>query len=52
MEEDTEPGKIVFFGLDPEGTRLRMVGHIAAEDPDLIIIINAMPAEWTKGRKW
>jgi hypothetical protein len=52
MDDSSEPGKLVFFGPDSAGTLLRMVGHRAAEGPDLIIVINAMPAEWTKGRKW
>ena len=52
VDEDTELGKIAFFGLDPQGLRLRLVGRRAADDETLIIIIHAMPADWTKGRKW
>jgi len=51
-DEEAEPGRIVFFGFDPIGTELRMVGFPAQEDPDLIVIINAMPSAWTQGRKW
>jgi len=51
-DETIEPGKIVFFGPDPIETELRIVGRRAQEDPDLIIIIHAMPSAWTQGRKW
>jgi len=52
IQPEAEPGKTAYFGTDASGTRLRMVGRPAAEDPNLIIIMNTMPAEWTKGRKW
>jgi len=52
VQLNAEPGKTAYFGTDTSGTRLRMVGRPAIEDPDLIIIINVMPADWTQGRKW
>jgi|GEM_PF-5441501 len=53
VQYDAEPGgKTAYFGTDASGMLLRMIGRPAMEDSGLIIIQHAMPAEWTRGRKW
>jgi len=48
----TEPdGKLALFGIDSRDIELRMVAFQDRDEPDLWIVIHAMPAAWThKGK--
>lgn len=47
-----DDGKLLWIGSDSRGRELELVGIIAAEDPDLVIIIHVMPTTFRKEGHW
>jgi len=45
-------GKLLWIGVDERGRELELIGIIAAEDPDLVIIIHVMPLDFRKEGHW
>lgn len=44
--------KLLWIGFDTRGRELELIGIIAAEDPDLVIIIHVMPISFRKQGYW
>ncbi|UOQ58538.1 hypothetical protein MUN78_06870 [Leucobacter allii] len=47
-----ENDKLLWVGTDERGRELELVGFIAEEDPDLVIIIHVMPLNFRKEGHW
>lgn len=45
-------GKLLWLGTDQRGRELELIGFIAEEDPDLVIIIHVMPLAYRKEGHW
>ena len=47
----TDPnGNLRWVGVDDRGVELEIVGFVAAEDDDLVMIKHVMPTQFRKGR--
>lgn len=47
-----DDGKLLWLGTDARGRDLEIIGIIAAEDEDLVIIIHVMPLDFRKEGHW
>lgn len=48
MVEETDRIKLHWVGVDDRGVELEIVGLVADENPDLVIIIHVMPTHYRK----
>jgi hypothetical protein len=46
--EETDRVRLLWVGVDDRGIELEIIGLVADEDPDLVIIIHCMPTTYPR----